>query len=333
MAVFGMAAESLAAPPLSQGGKLFARGGRVQKIKDFEVAVVGAGPAGLSCGLWLGRYLLSTVLIDSGDPRNWESSGVNGYLGLPKVKPASLRKRGRAECRHYGVRLIDGMVDHVVKTEPERFELSLQDGKRFAAKRLVLAFGLRDVWPDLPGLDPCYGLSAHHCTDCDGYGARGKRTVVVGSGRKAAALALALMTWTSDIIICTHRKAPAIAPELLAKLDALNIPIVETPVRMVHSEERLLNCLELEDGMSIDAEKLFFTVEHLPADDLGAQLGCDRDEDGLVLVDNARRTSVENVWAIGDITPGAQLAITAAADGALAAGSVHRSLLPEERRL
>ncbi len=303
------------------------------KAKEFEVAVIGAGPAGLSCGVWLGRYLHSTVVIDSGDPRNWETAHVNGFLGLPKATPAGLRKRGRRECRRYGVKLIDALVDRVECKSDEHFELTLRDGKQLEVQRIVLAIGLRDIWPDLPGLDRCYGLSAHHCPDCDGYDARDKRTVVVGHGRKAVGLAFALATWTRDIIICTNGSPCGIDNELLQKLDQMNIPVIETRVRMAHSVERHLRWLELEDGMQINAEKLFFIVDHLPADDLGVQLGCERDEDGLILVDAARKTSVKHVWAAGDITPGAQLAITAAADGAVAAAAVHRSLLPEVRRL
>src|SRR5688572_27106329 len=83
---------------------------RMPKAKTFEVAIVGAGPAGLSCGLWLGRYLHSTVVIDSGDPRNWETAHIHGFLAMPNVKPAVLRKRGRTECRRYGVKLVDGVV-------------------------------------------------------------------------------------------------------------------------------------------------------------------------------------------------------------------------------
>jgi thioredoxin reductase len=231
------------------------------------------------------------------------------------------------------VKLVDSCVDRVCREEAERFELVLDGGRRFYARRLVLAFGLRDQWPDLPGLEHCYGRSAHHCPDCDGYDARAKRTVVVGNGRKAVSLALALSNWTTEIIILTNGKAAGITPDNLAKLKTLNIPVLETPVTCVISEDRHLRWLELEDGMQVDAQRLFFTVTHHPADDLGAQLECARNDDGLILVDESRRTSVEHVYAAGDITPGAQLAITAAADGAVAAASVHRSLLAEGRRL
>lgn len=305
----------------------------MSKSGEFEVVIIGGGPAGLSCGIWLGRYLHRTLLIDAGDPRNWETTGVNGFLGLPRVRPEALRRRGRAECRHYGVKLIDARVDRVQQMDHDAFELQLESGRTFRAQRLVLAIGLVDRWPDLPGLERCYGLSAHHCPDCDGYEASNKKTVVVGHGRKAASLAFALSTWTDQIIVCTNGHACELAPALEQKLKHLNIPVVETRVKWVHSIDRHIKYLAMEDGMQIDTEKLFFAVDHLPADDLGAQLGCERDDDGLIVVNHARRTSVEHVYAIGDITPGAQLAITASADGAIAAGAIHRSLLPEERRL
>jgi thioredoxin reductase len=301
--------------------------------EQFEVAIVGGGPAGLSCGVWLGRFLHSTVLIDAGDPRNWESTGVNGFLGLPGVRPPDLRARGREQCRRYGVELVDACVQRIDQLDAERFDVVLEQGRCFTVRRVVLAFGLHDVWPDLPGLEHCYGLSAHHCPDCDGYDTRGKRAVVFGHGRKAAALAFALTCWTSEIIICTNGKPAGLDRDNLGKLKALNIPIVETGVRSAESQNRHLRWLELEDGTRLSAEKLFFTVYHQPADNLGAALGCARDDDGLLIVDETRRTSVPNVFAAGDITPGPQLAITAAADGAIAAVAIHRSLLPAERRL
>jgi thioredoxin reductase len=305
----------------------------MSKSRDFEVAVIGGGPAGLSCALWLGRYRHKTVLIDGGDPRNWETTGVNGFLGLPRVRPAALRRRGRAECRRYKVKLADECVDQVRRNGDEDFEMQTDAGNLFRARRLVLAIGLVDRWPDLPGLEHCYGLSAHHCTDCDGFEAVGKKTVVIGHGRKAAAMAFALLTWTDQIIICSNGEPCNLEPAVDQKLKKFNVPVVQTKVKWVHSEERHIKYLDLQDGMQIDAQKLFFVVEHLPADDLGVQLGCKRDDNGLILVDATRRTSVEHVYAVGDITPGAQLAITAAADGAVAAAAIHRSLLPEDRRL
>ena len=303
------------------------------KADVYDVAIIGGGPAGLSCAIWLGRYLRTAVVIDAGDPRNWESTGVNGYLGLPRVRPAELRERGREELGRYRVDLVDTKVLKLKRDQPELFVVSSADGSSYKSRRVMLAIGMVDVWPDCPGLEHCYGLSAHHCPDCDGYEARGKKVVILGYGRKVGALALALSNWTPEVVICTNGKAPDMPAGLIEKLDDLNIPIVQPKVKWAHSENRFIKFLELENGMQIDAEKLFFAVEHLPADDLGVQLGCKHNEDGLIVVDDAMRTSVEHVYAAGDITPGPQMAIRAAAEGSIAAAAIHRSLLPESRRL
>ena len=88
---------------------------------EYDVAIVGGGPAGLSAAIWLGRYLHSVALIDSGDPRNWETQGINGYLGLPGIRPAQLRGAGRDEARRYGIALVDGCVTAARKEHDDRW--------------------------------------------------------------------------------------------------------------------------------------------------------------------------------------------------------------------
>lgn len=306
---------------------------RLDADGNYDVAIVGGGPAGLSAAIWLARYERSVVVVDSGDPRNWETRGINGFLGLPKVKPPELRAAGRDECRRYGVQLLDQEVCKVRRNGSDAFSLELADGRSLAARRLLLAIGIKDVWPDIPGLAAAYGESAHVCPDCDGYEAKGKKTVVIGSGRRAVGMALALANWTDEIIICTNCAAQDLDEEMLERLQALNIPVLCERVQSVASTDRDVSCIQLEGGMQLDCERIFFSLGQHPADDLGAQLKCERDEGGLIVVDRGQHTSVEHVYAAGDITPGAQLAISAAAEGAVAAIAIHKSLLPEALRM
>ena len=304
----------------------------------FDVAIVGGGPAGLTAAIWLARYLHSVVLVDSGDPRNWDTRGVNGFLGLPSIRPANLRALGREECRQYGVELIDDIVVEVRKEAADEFSLQLVDGPPVSATRLLLAIGIRDIWPDIPGLDHTFGRNAHVCPDCDGYEARGKKVVVIGSGRRAVGMALNLTTWTREIIICTNGEPPGLdMPEYCEKLDALNIPVLTEPILRVVCEGNTIHSLALRDGMQLDAEKIFLAIGQFPADDAGTklslQLGCERDDEGHVLIDDRYHTSVHNVFAAGDIVPGPQLAIAASSDGAMAALAIHKSLVPEAQTL
>jgi thioredoxin reductase len=325
----------------------------------YDVAIVGGGPAGLTAALWLGRYLHRVVVIDSGDPRNWETRGVNGFPGHPGITPAELRGKTRDECRDYGVELIDGFVVRISE-DREGFEIQFDpmhvtkaredqrgsgaprtpsdntprpETRALYAARLLLAFGLRDEWPRVPGLQRVYGSAAHVCPDCDGYDTRGKKVVVLSSGRKAAGMALNLTTWTRDIVVCTNGRDPDLDADQCAKLDALNIPVLSARIERVVPQGDRIYSLELEGGMHLDCDHVFFGLSQRPADDLGAQLGCERDDDGQIIVDEHQHTSVEYVWAAGDITPGPQLAVVASAEGAVAALSIHKSLVPNERKL
>lgn len=303
--------------------------------QHVEIAIVGGGPAGLSAAIWAARYLHTVALIDSGEPRNWETLEINGYLGLPGVRPADLRSSGRRMCAELGVTLIDAVVLRAEQRSDEDFLLCLEGGSRVSSRRLLLGIGLRDVWPDVPGVDNVYGANAHVCPDCDGYDSRGKKVVVIGTGRRAVGMALNLTTWTRDIIICTNGRPPDLdESEYCEKLDALNIPVLTDPIVQVCEEGGArIHCLMFENGAQLDADKIFFAIGQYPAGDLGVQLGCARDDEGHIVIDAHGHTSVLNVFAAGDVTPGPQLAIVAAAQGATAALSMHKSLVPEARKL
>jgi len=273
------------------------------------------------------------VVVDSGDPRNWETRGINGYLGHHGIRSPELRAIGREEGAKFGVDYVSGIVEEAINETGELFTIRLREGAVIEAQRILLAIGIKDVWPDIPGLDRCYGETIHVCPDCDGYETRDKKTVVVGKGRKAVGMALALTTWTSKIVICTNGEKPDMEQKLLDQLKALNIPLLDQPIKCVVSKSSEISGIDLEGGMSLDCERLYFAIGQYPADDLGAQLGCKRDEMGRLVIDERNHTSVKNVYAAGDIAPGPQMAIVAAASGAVAAIAIHASLLPETRKL
>jgi thioredoxin reductase len=303
--------------------------------KPYDIAIVGGGPAGLSAAIWAGRYGRQVVLVDRGDPRNWATRGVNGYLGLSGVRPGSLREAGRVEAARYDVLLADAEVLRVEPclhaTRDTCFALHLAGGDTWHARRVLLAFGLTDVWPDIPGLEQVYGTSAHVCPDCDGHESRGLRIAVVGAGRRAMAMALALRTWSAMLTIATNGRPARLSPAARERLRQNGITLRTEAIERVVTDGPLLQALAFASGDVLAVDKLFFNVAQRPADDLAAQLGCTRDRGGHVMVSVHGATTAPSVFAAGDITPGPQLAIRAAAAGAVAAMAMHKSLLPVER--
>jgi len=299
----------------------------------YDVTVVGGGPAGLSAALWLARYLHKVVVIDSGDPRNWETRGINGFLGHQGIRSPELRAIGRGEAEKYGAEFVDGEVETAESEEGDTFTIRLRNGSVICSNRILLAIGIKDVWPAIPGLDSCYGETAHVCPDCDGYETRDKNTVVIGAGRKAVGMALALTTWTKQIVICTNGEPADMNQELLNQLKSLNIPVIEAAIKFISSREGIISSIDLAGGMCLDCERLYFAIGQFPGDDLGSQLGCKRDQIGRLVIDDRNHTSVKNVYAAGDIAPGPQMAIVAAASGAIASIAIHASLVPETRKL
>jgi thioredoxin reductase len=146
-------------------------------------------------------------------------------------------------------------------------------------------------------------------------------------------MALGLANWTRDLTVCTNGHDPELDDYLRGKLEYLDIPVIDTKVERINLRDGDLRSLHFADGTSLGCEKIFFAIGQYPADDLGAQLGCERDEENHITVDASYHTSVYNVYACGDINPGPQLGISAAAEGAIAALSLHKSLLPLERKL
>lgn len=299
----------------------------------YDVAIVGGGPAGLSAGVWLGRYLYDVALFDSGDPRNWQTEEIHGVLGHTRVRPANLRKRGRDQCRDYDVDLVDAHVDDIDRSADDEFVLQTDEATTFTARRILLAMGIRDYWPDIPGLERCYGTTVHTCPNCDGYESQNTPTAVIGHGPKAASVALALTTWTRRLAILTNGREPTFDEAARQALEDLDIDIHTRPVERLEQDHKHLRMIDFTDGRTLECEHLFIAMGQHARDDVGAQLGCQRNQRGFITIDEYHHTSVRNVFAAGDITPGAQLAVRAAAGGAEAALSIHHSLIPADRRV
>ncbi len=307
----------------------------------YDCIVIGAGPGGLSAALFLARYRRRALTFHHNSPRNIYSHGVHGFLGHHNILPLELLTRGRDEVIKHGGLIIEGCVTKAERIAEDHFRITSGDEKTveqsFDTRRILLATGLRDLTPDCPGFPDFYGATVHHCPDCDGFEVTNKRVAVLGHGKKTVAFALNMLTWTDKLTLITNGDPGDITDEHRAKLAEFNIPVTNKRVAKLEGdlESKQLQYVRYEDGDSLECDALFFNLGTEPSSAyLHETLGCKLDDEcGLVWVDGDQQTSVAGVYAAGDLTPNSQLAIVAAAKGAMAAIHIHKSLIPEARRI
>jgi len=302
----------------------------------YDAVIVGAGPAGLTCAIFLGRYRRRVLVIDEGKPRNYASRGIHGFLGQHGILPGELLTRGREEASNAGVEFCDARATKIEQVG-DIFEVTTNaNDHAVRARRIVLAYGLRDTLPDIPNIEEYYGRSVHHCPDCDGYEARDKRIGVIAWGTGAVALALKLLQWSDDVVIFTHGHEREWDDELNSKLLAEQITVKTEKIAALEGGGGCVENAVLSTGERVPVRALFFSIHVERTCDLAEKLGCECATDPGepdIVVDEHRHTTVEGVWAVGDVVAGSKLAVTAAAGGAIAAIAINKSLLPPSRRV
>jgi thioredoxin reductase len=297
----------------------------------YDAIIIGGGPAGLTCGIFLGRYRRRVLIIDEGHPRNYATREIHGFLGQHGIPPAELLARGRAEAEASGVEFRNGRATKVERNG-DLFDVTTTDDDTLRARRVVLAYGIRDTLPDIPEVESYYGITVHHCADCDGYEARDSRIGVIGWGKSVVGLALKLLQWSDDITIFTHGHDREWDEEMRSKLLAEQIAVKDEKIVALVGKDAHLEAAVLSTGERVSVQRIFFSIATKRSCLLAEEIGCSCDPDKPnIVVDDHRRTSVEGVWAVGDLVAGSQLAITSAADGAIAAIDLNKSLLPPSR--
>lgn len=298
----------------------------------YDVVVIGGGPAGLSAGLWLARYRRRAIVVDAGDPRNAETWAVHGYPGVDEVAPYELRRRLREQALTAGSEIRAAMVEAVEGREDD-FRVTLSDGNELRARRILLCTGLKDILPEIPGFDELYGKSIWHCPDCDGPGVADMRVGVLGWGRQIAAFCTYMLTWTDRLVLLTHGHPPELPDRSREALERFDIPVVTDVIDRLEGDAGCIQRVVFHDGGALELDAMFVHIASGPGSTLAADLGCEADEEGILEVDKNHLTTVPGVYAAGDIIPGSRLAIRAASEGVRAAVGIHKSLIPEERKV
>ena len=296
----------------------------------LDAIVVGGGPAGLSAALMLGRCRRRVLVLDEGKPRNVASRALHGFLSRDGVPPGELLRIGREQLAHYDtVRFEPARVVGASRDE-HGFTVTTADGRRFDARRLVLATGVVDHLPDVLGLRELYGTSIFHCPYCDAWEVRDEPLAVYGRGDgKGGGLALMLVQWSRDVVLCTD--GPSELTERHAqRLLRAGISVREDRILRLEGQDGILERIVFERGPDLPRRALFFSTGRHQASDLARTLGCELYEDEGCRVEGYQSTTVPGLFVIGDASRDVLQAIVGAAEGAEAAIAINKSLFEED---
>ncbi len=309
-----------------------------QNIRDrtehiYDSLIIGGGPAGLSAGIYLQRYLLSTLIIDKGKARSLWMQELHNYLGLPpETSGRELLKQGKEHYLSLTGDYLHAFVEEVID-EGDTFVVKVRIGRNnpvyevFRTRYLVTASGVIDHLPQLADMKNVFdyaGYNLHVCLICDGYEMRDQRVGVFGSSESSLEVAFPLGWFTHNITVFT-RGLFEVSQDLRERLTAQGYSINEQPIQHFLGENHQMSGVELADGSTVNLDAGLISMgskyhaEYLKGIDLEYK-------GGNLVTDNMNRTSHPRIFAVGDLKVGMNQVIVAAADGALTATQIWRDI-------
>jgi thioredoxin reductase len=283
-----------------------------------DVVIVGGGPAGLGAALALGRAAKRVALCDAGPRRNAAAEHMHGFLTRDGIPPAEFRRIAREQLRPYAVTAMDAGVTSIEPARGGGFEVVLADGARVSCRRVLLALGLLDDLPDVPGIRELWGHRVFGCPYCHGWEARHLPWGILADTPALVEHAVFLTGWTADVVAFTNGPVE-ISAELRTRLERAGVRLDARRIqRLVAGPDRRLFGVEMEDGALVPREAMVVRPPQRQTD-LVRRLGLALDDQGLVRTDDGAETSIPGIHAAGDLAAPMQAAIFAAAAGTRAA--------------
>ena len=294
----------------------------------YDVVIVGAGPAGLSAALILGRCRRRVLVCDTGKPRNAASREMHGYLTRDGIPPKEFLGIAREQLAQYETIEIRDVEVTAAECIDGKFRATFGDGTFVSSRKLLIATGVVDNLPEIPGFREFYGVSVFHCPYCDGWERRDRPIAIYGRGARGLGLSLELTVWSRDLVLCTDGPSE-IEPDDLARLRRNGIIVREDRVARLEGQETLERIV-FGSGPALEREALFFTTGQTQQSFLAHSLGCAINEKGTVRTGKYEATHLPGLYVAGDASRAVQWVIVAAAEGAEAAFAINTDLLKED---
>ena len=303
----------------------------------LDVLVIGGGAAGLAGATTLARARQAVLVIDAGQPRNAPAAGVHSFLGHEGRPPTELLALGRRELEGYGGRVVEGVAATARRQADNLFEVVLEDGRRFRARRLLVTTGLRDELPVVPGIEARFGRDVLHCPFCHGWEVQDRRIVVLGTSPAGVHGGLLWRQWSADVAVIDHGGLGASADDL-QRLAARGVPVWDGPAVGLVVEDDVLTGVRLVDGRVVPCDALVAHGRMVARSPVLDALGVSpRDVEAFGVVigeaypsDPVGAASVPGVWLAGNVTDLKAQVISAAAAGVQAAAAIVADVMAEE---
>ncbi|MFJ9566627.1 NAD(P)/FAD-dependent oxidoreductase [Streptomyces fuscichromogenes] len=295
----------------------------------YEVVVVGGGAAGLSAALVLGRARRRTLVVDAGEPRNAPAAHMQGFLSRDGMPPAEFLAVGREEIARYGVEVVRDRV--VGATRGDGFTVALASGRTVRGRHLVVATGLKDELPPVPGVAERFGRDVLHCPYCHGWEVRDQAFGVLATTPMSVHQALMVTQWSKDVVLFLHQVAEAdLTDDDVRRLATAGVRVVPGEVTGLRIEHDRLTGVRLADGRVHEREALFVAPRPVPRGDLLVTLGAELTHTpfgSYPVIDERGLTTVPGLWAAGNASGFAEQVVNAASRGYRAGAAINGELL------
>ena len=294
---------------------------------NYDVLIVGGGPAGLAAALSLGRARKRVLLCDSGARRNAKALQVHNFVTRDGTPVDEFRRTGREQLERYlSVEICDEHVE-TISGVCGAFEVHFSD-RNVVARRVLLATGMVDELPNIEGFQALWGTSIFQCPYCHGWEVQDRRFGHLASSVETLTFPHILRAWSSDVVVFTNA-AFAIPADVRTRLEKAGIPIEERAITRLTSDGGHLTQVEFKEGAPVPCEILFAHPKQHQVS-LVQALGLGLNPQGFVQVDDMHReTSTRGIHAAGDLTTPMQAAIAAAAAGTFTAAMLNHALMLE----
>ncbi|MCO6146640.1 NAD(P)/FAD-dependent oxidoreductase [Flavobacterium sp. NRK1] len=268
---------------------------------NYEVIIIGGSYSGLSAAMALGRASRNVLIIDSGEPCNKQTPHSHNFITQDGEKPAVISSKAKEQVMRYPtVSFENDKAVKAVKTD-KGFEITTESGAAYTAKKLLLATGVKDIMPAIHGFAECWGISIIHCPYCHGYEVKNQKTALMASGDIALHMIPMLLQWTKDLTLFTNGEA-IFTNEQLAKFKQHNVAVIETEIESVQHTNGKLNSITLKNGDIHDFSVMYAKIKTVQHTFIPEDLGCIINDQGLIEVDEFKKTNIPSVFASGDCT-------------------------------